>query len=419
MSYSIEIRLASKNGYHTPAEAKAYYGRYNRHGFTVHWWNTRENTPKNHHDNIVNYILGKASAGTGSVNYVLSDKKITMLVNPDNVAWASQSGNPVSVSCEFDPWLGAEGYKKGGWLIWQLEQRYNNRITLYPHNYWIGTQCPGIISLDKLRQELNKWKTGVYDPVPVPTPVPIPPLPTKPTITYERWKEGVVQYVFNKNANLWDFNAVTHNDMKIVKSYKKGDKFDVVGEAINKTVNSKYLMTSYSFGPGSPTHKDKYTPAYTTGVNAADLDVYIPPRPVPEPPKPDPEVPAPYKPDWETNLRDITDTKAWFNKDQKLIDITTGNPAFVNGNETLFTKDSPFEYSALTVSRGVEYRITEYSYTKGVFNGVPIDSLTLTEPGKPDVPPAPEIPTEPVDQVGLLKAILELLKKIVEFFGIK
>jgi hypothetical protein len=37
-SYPVEIKLASKNGWHTPAEARAYYGRYDRSGITVHWW---------------------------------------------------------------------------------------------------------------------------------------------------------------------------------------------------------------------------------------------------------------------------------------------------------------------------------------------------------------------------------------------
>ena len=157
MAYKIESKPASKNGWYTPAQAKAYYGKYNRTGVTVHWWGLPSQNPDSAHDNIVNYILGKAKKGTGSVNYVLSNKKITMLVKPDNVAWASQGGNATTVSIEFSPNLNAEGYKKGGWLIYTLEKQYKRKLKLYRHSDWFATQCPGSISLKKLRAEADKF----------------------------------------------------------------------------------------------------------------------------------------------------------------------------------------------------------------------------------------------------------------------
>lgn len=160
--YPIEIKLASKNGWFTPQESNGYYkARYAREGITVHWWG--DGSGANNHDNIVNYILVQAQEGIKSVNYVLSDNKITMLVNPDNVAWASQGGNPTTVSIEFQPTLGAEGYKKGGWLINQLEQRYGHRMSLYPHNHWFATSCPGTIDINRLRAEADKWGAGGYN----------------------------------------------------------------------------------------------------------------------------------------------------------------------------------------------------------------------------------------------------------------
>jgi len=156
MSYPIQIRLASKNGYHTPAEAKAYYGRYSRSGITWHWWNTPNLVKDSDHDNICNYILGKASRGEGSVNYVLSNNKITLIVNPDNVAWASQSGNPVTVSVELSPHLNAEGYKKAGWLKNELEGRYGKTLKSYKHSDWFGTQCLPVETTELLTK--NGWK---------------------------------------------------------------------------------------------------------------------------------------------------------------------------------------------------------------------------------------------------------------------
>jgi hypothetical protein len=110
--YPIEFKICSKNGWFTPSEAKSYYGRYDREGVTVHWWGNGQGADG--HDGIVNYFLSQAQAGAKSVNYVVSDNKITLMVGPDDVAWASQSGNPTTVSIEFQPTLGAEGYKKGG-----------------------------------------------------------------------------------------------------------------------------------------------------------------------------------------------------------------------------------------------------------------------------------------------------------------
>jgi len=156
MSYPVEVRLADKKGWHTPGEASAFYGRYGRVGITVHWWDTPQRAGT--HDGTVNYILNKAKAGTGSVNYVLSNDKITLLVEPENVAWASQSGNPTTVSIEFDPRLNGEGYRKAGWLINELEKRFKRTLTLYPHNHWFATQCPGTLDLNRMRREADIWK---------------------------------------------------------------------------------------------------------------------------------------------------------------------------------------------------------------------------------------------------------------------
>lgn len=488
MSYNIEVKLASKNGYFNPTEARSYYGRYDRSGFTVHWWNTREATPKGSHDNIVNYILGKASAGSGSVNYVLSDNKISMLVHPDNVAWASQSGNATTISCEFDPWLGDEGYKKGGWLINELEGRYGRTLQLYPHNYWFGTQCPGIISLDRLRQEANKWKSGAYNPAP-PTPTP-PPTPA-PTITFAKITprtfvaNKAVTNLYNVNHSTW---AAVGADVKA--TFKKGDQIDIYGVVKNSTLGAEWYVTKYSFeksipngfskadldeyvAPTPPPVQDvivtpitptvmRYTLANAKLVNIKDMSIVktFPldtpmeiggkatfnnmeyqltkyatdngtrqgflvgdlkdtkeevPNPDPTPP-PVPEPPKPTDPEWVQNLRDITDTTAWFNKEQKLIDITTGQPALTNGMEKVFAQGEEFTYSALTITNGVEYRITDYSYQKKVFNGVPMTSLTLTPPGEPDIDPVPDnpdlIPKNVV--IEFLQKIIDLIKAFID-----
>lgn len=221
MAYKVERKICSKNGWFTPAEAKNYYGRYNRTGVTVHWWG--DGTGASNHNNIVNYIAGKAKAGTGSVNYVVSDKKITMMVEPNNVAWASQGGNPISVSIEFQPTLHAEGYKRGGWLIAQLEKKYKRKLRLYKHSHWVATACPGTISLSRLRAEANKAKAK--------------PKPKKPTyvIVKKNWglaltaKAGKFKDWFSplRWAAITKLNVGHYNWRKFNASLKPGQKVRV------------------------------------------------------------------------------------------------------------------------------------------------------------------------------------------------
>lgn len=293
-SYSIEIKPASKNGWFTPTEARSYYGRYDRSGLTVHWWG--DGTGASNHDNIVNYMLNGASQGVKSVNYVLSDNKITLLVNPDDVAWASQSGNATTVSVEFQPTLGAEGYKKGGWLIDQLEQRYSRSLQLLPHSYWFQTACPGSINIGALRAEADKWKSGAYDTPPAPTypPAPTPVPPATVTLQITDIPNKHVKLV--RDANLWDLHFTKWADAKAVKTLAPGT--DVEVSAIAKhPLGGEYYLSEYSFSKG-----------IGNGINVKDCeDVVVPPpvEPTPPPPVPVP-VPIPVEPDRNAILAFLT-----------------------------------------------------------------------------------------------------------------
>lgn len=482
MSYTIENKPASKNGWFTPQEARNYYGRYDRHGITWHWWGGGERADK--HDNIVNYLLGNAQRGVSSVNYVVSDRKITMSVGPDNVAWTSQSGNPVTVGVELQPTLGAEGYKKAGWLAAELAKRYGGDRKYYPHKYWNATQCPGTISLDRIRQEEDKWQRGDYNkkpapapkwnfvakkgkaqvkgtgadglwvlkspqlsgqgvtivaegtlmdfvgyvtngdsvngnkkwwknvygnyfsaayspeyvaPAPKPTPSPTPPPKPAPTDPVASPVKPVVMYTL-ANAKVLNID-----DRKVLKTLPLNTPIDVAGECTWK--GNKFYLTKWAMD-------NKKLQGFLVG----DLKESKDPAPVEPTPNPKPTpTPEPDDPEWVKNLRDIDDTEFWLKEDTPLVDITTGKPAVINGEEFVLNKDDSFVASALTVVGKKEYRITDYSFKKGIFNGVPTDSLTLTPPGVPDIDPVPVTP--PTET--LLTQILELLKKIAQFLGIK
>jgi hypothetical protein len=253
--------------------------------------------PSNH-DNIVNYLNNQAVAGNKSVNYVLSDNKITLCVSPDNVAWASQSGNPTTISVETQPTLGAEGYKKWGWLVDQLEQRYGRSLPLYKHSYWFSTACPGTIDLGRIRAEADKWKRGEYEPKPPVTPIPVPVPPTPPPV------DKIVLQITDipnkkvkliREANLWDLHFAKYADAKAVKSFP----VDTILEAsaiAKHPLGSSYYLTEYSFSKG-----------IGNGINVKDcVDVVEaapttpdgkPPTPI-EPPAPVPTpIPVPAEPD--------------------------------------------------------------------------------------------------------------------------
>lgn len=282
-SYNIEVKPASKNGYFTPQEARNYYGRYSRDGLCVHWWG--DGTGASNHDNIVNYMNGQSAQGNKSVNYVLSDNKITLCVSPDNVAWASQGGNPTTISVETQPTLGAEGYKKWGWLVDQLEQRYGRTLALYKHSQWFSTACPGTIDLNRIRAEANKWKSGAYNPKPPvvapPPPKPVPAPPTPPKVVIQTTDIPNKQVKLIRQANLWDLGFAKYVDAKAVKTLPAGTVIEA--SAIAKhPLGSTYYLTEYSYSKG-----------VNNGINTKDCaDVVSVPPPVVQPPAPIP-VPVP------------------------------------------------------------------------------------------------------------------------------
>lgn len=295
--YPIEIKIASKNGWSTPQEASSIWRTpYARNGVTSHWWG--DGTGASNHDNIVNYFLGQANAGVKSTNYVVSDNKITLMVSPDNIAWCSNGGNPTTISIEHQPTLNAEGYKKSGWLLWQLEGRYGKRLALYRHSDWVGTACPGSIDNNRIRAEADKWASGGYIPAPAPpAPKPVPPAPPAPApslqVSYSKLPTPV-NYTINKDTNLWNFASTTWGGVKAVKAFKKGDQYIVYGIADNHNLKAKYAMTSYSFAQADTTG----APKATNGVNMVDLDLVVAPtQPIPTPPPVQVDPPVVPEPD--------------------------------------------------------------------------------------------------------------------------
>lgn len=180
--YEIEDKPTNRAAYFDVAQSNAYYKtRYSREGVTIHWWGGGESA--NQHDNIVNYFLKQGDAQVKSVNFVVSDIKITRMVPEDMVAWCSQGGNPTTISIECQPTLSDEGYKRLAWLISTLNKKYGRTLTIYPHKYWISTDCPGTIDLERIRRDSSTPVTSTIPTAPVQTVSATPkPSPSKQTV---------------------------------------------------------------------------------------------------------------------------------------------------------------------------------------------------------------------------------------------
>lgn len=273
-SYNIEMRPASLAGSFNEAEARAYYGKYAREGVTYHWWNRPENIADSDHDNIVNYLNGRAEQGQApTVNYVASNGKLTYCISPDRVAWTSNNGSATTIGVECSPHLTDALYKKLGWLHDQLEGRYGKTLSIYVHFEWQpGTECSPIVK-DRIRHEANLWKSGYYDaPAPGPAPVtqPLPAPVTPPSITLQIADITNKKVKLIRDANLWDLAFSRYADAKAVKTLPAGTVIEVSATA-KHPLGSTYYLSEYSFSRG-----------VGNGLNVKDCEDYVDPI---EPPK--------------------------------------------------------------------------------------------------------------------------------------
>lgn len=264
-SYAIEIKQASKAGYFTPAEARSYYGKYDRSGVTYHWWNSPDRIGGSaaDHDSIVNYLNGRAAQGQApTVNYVASEPKLTFCIAPENVAWTSSAGNPTTIGVECSPHFTEAFYKKLGWLHDQLEQRFNRTLAIYVHFEWQpGTQCSPIVK-QKIRDYANWWKQQRQAPVVTPPPVQ-PPSNNTVTLQISDITNKKVRLV--RDTQLWDLAFKTWATAKSVKPLPAGTIVEVSALA-KHPLGGEYYLSEYSYSRG-----------VGNGINVKDCEDYTDP----------------------------------------------------------------------------------------------------------------------------------------------
>lgn len=232
-----------------------------------------------------------------SAQYGVDGKNIHQYVSEANTAWhcGNWYGNHATVGIETTNSTGAPDWRVSDQsldtlirLVADIAKRNNlgklwldpnaDYPTLSGHKDWYGsaTACPGPYLYPKLQYIADRANDINYPPAP----------PKKAELVWTKLDKPV-QYLCNKQpTTLWNFDSTTWDGCKSVKAFNKGDRVDIYGSVLNKSLNAVYLLTEYSFTKG-----------ITNGFNKVDLDKVIQPAPAPEPepePEPTPEpTPAP------------------------------------------------------------------------------------------------------------------------------
>ena len=196
----------------------------------------------------------------GSSNYGIgNDGKIALYVDESNTSWCNSNweSNCRAVTIEVsnsslggDYPVSDKALNSLIKLVADISKRNNIKLvkgkTLTWHSMYTATTCPGNYlrgKIDYIIEQANKINSKVE--------LKIEDIPNK-------------KIVLNKDANLWDLNFTSYNNVKSVKSFKKGDVMEV-SAIVHHPIGAKYYLTEYS-------HANKIN----NGFNVVDCDDVVP-----------------------------------------------------------------------------------------------------------------------------------------------
>ncbi len=168
----------------TNQEAKDYYKvAYKPIELHAHWWGSPN--AGSTHDGTVSHLKNTTDL---SVNFVLSENRITKMVKLTTLAYTTGQRNPYGWKIETDPKLTEGVYKTLGALTYIVEKK-NPRLANEPirlHKEFMSTACSEI-DVAKVRAYANKFVSGELDintGNTKETPVVVPPVvtPTTPPV---------------------------------------------------------------------------------------------------------------------------------------------------------------------------------------------------------------------------------------------
>lgn len=163
--------------------AEYYKNRYNPIESHTHWWG--EPGKAGSHDGNVNHIKNSTDL---SVNFVVSENRITLMVPLNKIALTTGARNPFAWKSENDPTLSEKQYKTMGYLHYIVEKLnpslLNEPIRL--HKEFYATSCSDI-DVKKVRDYADKFRTGALDPATGETPKnPVEPNPEPGMVEVKR-----------------------------------------------------------------------------------------------------------------------------------------------------------------------------------------------------------------------------------------
>lgn len=233
----------------------------------IHWWGDPNQNPST--SGVVNWLCNPA-AGT-SAHFVVSgtNREVYQIVDDTNTAWHAGdfTANQTSLGIECDPRCRDEDYDTIAELIADL-WRYYGKLPLVPHNRFTSTRCPGNYDLARLEREAQEK----FNPTPKPPVNPHKDVPAAIKLPV------AIKFISKlQKTEVWDLD--TNPNYKSVKTLSLGEEFNAYAKIeFNGAV---YYQTEYAYSK-----KNK------TGVNSADLALYVPPAPEPVPPVIVPPVPT-------------------------------------------------------------------------------------------------------------------------------
>lgn len=389
------MRLPNITGYFQAAAGNYQKGRGRAiRCFTVHHSAGWEQT--------LRYLWGDPARGASSTFYVSGSVR-EQYVDTDDTPYTNGNwpSNQESLTCEV----------RGDWRNGYYDQATLNNLTEVMYQclkIWPGlvltfhkdvsdkvTLCPADLK-DKGYAAAcwNNAKARIAkENAPKPTPAPA-------GITYKKITPKRIKLI--RTANLWNFNFSDWSKAQAVKPYGKDELIDVVAIARN-SLGGEYYMTAYSYNEGNIRQ--------TYGFNTVDCADYVPAPTQPTPPA---------APVW---VAMDTPRKMQAAVDLKVYDLT--NKAFIGETITAGTVIDLVE--KLTNTDGILYVRSRWARDNKKNWGIlysKLQEIPAAKPADPEpVPPKP-IDTDPTvpgngDVLQRLSAIEALIKKILEFLGIK
>lgn len=167
-------------------------------GVTIHWWGLPE--WKQSFNQVADYLSTPRGNASTSAHYVVSDTRVACLVSPTDRAWHALAGNEQTSGLELDPNGGAATLENACQIIAMLEEYSGKSLTIYPHNYWTATQCPGHYAskIDQIVNRVNEIRAGKGVPLAKPATVTAP----KPATTTTTRNANAPHWVVKKGDNL-------------------------------------------------------------------------------------------------------------------------------------------------------------------------------------------------------------------------